>query len=96
MIQCKDCEFYDQDANGRRAFRCDPFSNIKEPECLMKWQLLRLDLLLQQHHATMAWQQKMSPIQDKIFKYIKRELDDIDEADKWKFDDFEDDSGPIE
>ena len=89
MIQCKDCELYEQDDSGRRAFRCDPFSNIKEPECLMKWQLLRLDLLLQQHQSTLAWQQKMSPMQDKIFKYIKRELDDIDEADQWKFDDYD-------
>jgi len=56
----------------------------------MKWQLLRLDLLLQQHQSTISWQQKMSPIQDKIYKYIKRELDDIDEADRWKFDDFDD------
>ena len=90
MIQCRDCEYYEQDQNGRRSFRCDPFSNIKEPECLMKWQLLRLDLLLQQHQSTISWQQKMSPIQDKIYKYIKRELDDIDEADRWKFDDFDD------
>jgi hypothetical protein len=29
-------------------------------------------------------QQKMAPMQEKIFKYIKRELDDIDEADSWK------------
>jgi hypothetical protein len=86
MIQCKDCEFYEQDELGQRIFRCDPFKNIKEPECLMKWQLLRLDLLLKQHQSTLAWQQKMSPMQDKIFKYIQRELDDMDDADRWKFD----------
>jgi len=34
-----------------------------------------------------TWQNKMAPIQDKILKYVKRELDDIDEADKWKFED---------
>ena len=33
MIQCKDCEFYSEDAEGRRTFACDPFKNIKEPHC---------------------------------------------------------------
>jgi hypothetical protein len=29
-------------------------------------------------------QQKMAPMQDKLFRYIKREMDDIDETDRWK------------
>jgi hypothetical protein len=90
MIQCKDCEYFEQNDSGQRVFRCDPFCNIKEPDCLMKWQILRLDLLLRQHQATLSWQHKMSPIQDKIFKYIKRELDDMDDADHWKFDEYDD------
>jgi hypothetical protein len=28
----------------------------------------------------------MAPLQNKILKYIKRELEDIDESDKWKTD----------
>ncbi|MHC4291825.1 MAG: hypothetical protein ACYTEU_07700 [Planctomycetota bacterium] len=92
MIQCKDCEYYQQDENGRRIFKCDPFSNIKEPECLLKWQLLRLDLLVTHHQNMLSSQQKMAPMQDKIFKYIKRELDDIEDADQWKN---EDESGPF-
>ena len=92
MVQCTECEYFQQDEQGRRVFRCDPFRNIKEPECLMKWQLLRLDLLLQQNHATMAWQQKMSPIQDKIFKYMQREINDIEESDSWKLDQDDDDT----
>ena len=100
MIQCSECEFFEEDEHGRRVFRCDPFKNIKEPECLMKWQLLRLDLLVSHSHSMLAGQQKMAPIQDKLFKYVKRELDDIDEADKWKIDDDEEDfppppSGPV-
>lgn len=87
MIQCRDCEYYSQDDQGRRVFKCDPFQNIKEPECLMKWQLLRLDLLVTHYQTMIAWQNKMAPIQDKILKYVKRELDDIDEAEKWKFED---------
>ena len=46
MIQCKDCEYCKTEADGRRTFLCDPFVNIKEPECLAKWQLIRLDMLL--------------------------------------------------
>lgn len=86
MIQCKDCEYYKQDEHGRRTFCCDPFTNIKEPECLQKWQILRLDYLVSQYQMMLSSQQKMAPIQDKIFKYVKRELDDIDEADRWKID----------
>lgn len=37
MIQCQDCEFYENDDTGRRIFKCDPFLNIKEPECIHKW-----------------------------------------------------------
>lgn len=87
MIQCHDCEFYEATADGRRVFKCDPFSNIKEPECLLKWQLLRLDMLLAGYHGMSAWQEKMAPMQDKILKYIKREIEDIDESEKWKSDD---------
>jgi len=90
MIQCIDCEYYQEDPDGRRVFRCDPFKNIKEPECLNKWQLLRLDLLVSHYQAMLAGQQKMAPIQDKLFKYVKRELDDIDEAERWKVDDDDD------
>ena len=34
MIQCKDCELCEAGPNGKRIFRCDPFNNIKEPECI--------------------------------------------------------------
>ncbi|MHC5200500.1 MAG: hypothetical protein ACYSO1_10400 [Planctomycetota bacterium] len=84
MIQCGDCEYFTQDEHGRRSFRCDPFINLKEPECLYKWQILRLDYLVSHYQSMVSSQQKMAPMQEKIFKYIKRELDDIDEADSWK------------
>lgn len=87
MIQCKDCEFYRQEPDGRRIFLCDPFNNIKETECIAKWQLLKTDLLLQAFARMNAFQSRMGPLQDKIFKYIKREIDDIEETDSWKYDD---------
>ncbi|MHC5061105.1 MAG: hypothetical protein ACYTFK_08480 [Planctomycetota bacterium] len=91
MIQCKDCEFYEISPDGRRTFKCDPYSNIKEPECLAKWQLLRLDALMATSRGLLRWYERMAPMQDKIFKYVQRELNDIDEADRWKIDDQDDD-----
>lgn len=95
MIQCKECDLFEQDEHGRRIFRCDPFQNIKEPECLMKWQLLRLDLLVSHYQTMLAMQRKLAPMQDKILKYVKRELDDIDEADRWKTDDTDEPDTPL-
>lgn len=89
MIQCKDCEYFEMGDDGRKVFKCDPFSNIKEPECINKLQLLRLDMLLGTYRAMQNQQQKMAPMQDKLFKYMKRELNDVDEADQWKYDEDE-------
>ena len=89
MIQCKDCELCEMGPDGRRTFKCDPFVNIKEPECIAKWQLIRLDMLVSSYHGMLQWQNKMAPLQDKIFKYMKREIDDMDESDSWKSDEEE-------
>ena len=87
MVQCKDCEFYSEDAQGRRTFACDPFKNIKEPHCLVKWQLMRLDMLVAAFRGMVGFQEKMAPMQDKIMKYVKRELEDLDESESWRTDD---------
>ena len=86
MIQCKDCEFCEIASDNRRTFKCDPFSTVKEPECLAKWQLIRLDMLVASYQGMLKMQQSMAPMQDKILKYMKRELEDLDESDKWKVD----------
>jgi len=87
MIQCKDCEFCEMGPDNRRNFKCDPFVNIKEAECIAKWQLIRLDMLLVTYSRMQQMQEKMAPLQDKLFKYMEREINDIDESDKWKTDD---------
>ena len=87
MIQCKECDLCETGPDGRRTFKCDPFSNIKEPECIAKWQLIRLDMLVAMYQGMLKWQEKMEPLQEKLFKYMRREIDDIDESDKWKTDD---------
>ena len=93
MIQCKDCELCESEANGKRTFKCDPFSNIKEPECLAKWQLIRLDMLVASYQSMLQWYGKLAPIQKKLFKYMEREIEDIDESEKWKVE--EDDEGGL-
>ncbi|OQA03070.1 MAG: hypothetical protein BWY69_00675 [Planctomycetes bacterium ADurb.Bin401] len=98
MIQCKDCEFCQIGGPGvPRVFKCDPFINIKEPECIAKWQLIRLDMLLATYRGMQQWQEKISPLQDKIFKYMEREMGDIDESEKWKVDeeDQDEDNKPL-
>jgi hypothetical protein len=84
MIQCKDCEFCEIGQDGRRTFKCDPFANIKEPECVAKWQLIRLDMLVAGYQSMLKYQTKMAPLQDKIFRYMEREIGELDESERWK------------
>ncbi|MHC4456228.1 MAG: hypothetical protein ACYS0I_03885 [Planctomycetota bacterium] len=87
MIQCKECELCEDGPDGRRVFKCDPFSNIKEPECIAKWQLIRLDMLVANYQSMVKWYKKLAPLQDKMLKYMKREIEDIEETDRWKLED---------
>ena len=89
MIQCKDCEFCEKSADGRRTFKCDPFVNIKEAECIAKWQLIRLDMLVASYQGMLKWYGKLAPLQDKIIKYMSKEIEDIDESEKWKLEEDE-------
>ncbi len=101
MIQCDQCEFCETGPDGRKVFKCDPFSNIKEPECLAKWQLLRLDMLLASYQSMLNWYGRLAPLQDKIFKYVQREISDIEESESWRTgqeddqDDDRDDAWPV-
>lgn len=90
MIQCKDCELCEMGSDNRRTFKCDPFVNIKEPECIAKWQLIRLDMLVASYQQMLKWYGKLAPLQDKIFQYMQREIEDLDQADNWKSPDEED------
>jgi hypothetical protein len=90
MIQCEKCELCEIGPDGRKAFKCDPFSTIKEPECIAKWQLIRLDMLLGSYQSMLKWYGKLAPLQDKLFKYVQREIDDIEDSESWKLDPDED------
>ncbi len=85
MIQCSECELFVQGPGGQAGFKCNPFTNIKEPECLAKWQLLKLDMMVKAYEATLEMYRKLAPLQEKMIRHMERELDDIDDADAWKY-----------
>jgi len=93
MIQCTECELCEVGPDGRRIFKCDPFSNIKEPECITKWQLIRLDMLTSSYQKMFQWQRKFAPLSEKILKYMEREINDMDDSEGWKYNP-EDDEDP--
>lgn len=53
----------------------------------MKWQLMRLDMLLSTQEALFRNNEKLAPLQDKLIRYVEKEIDDIDDADSWKYGD---------
>ncbi len=86
MLQCKDCELFKREPNGEISFACDPFSNIKEPECVAKWQLIKINQMVATYQATLDYYRKLAPMQEKMFKVVQREIDEMSESDKWKVD----------
>ena len=94
MIQCKDCELCRRGEQGEISFACDPFSNVKEPECLAKWQLLKIDQMVASYQATLNYYRKLAPLQEKMFKVVERELDDMNESERWKTDEEQDGEPP--
>ena len=90
MLQCHDCEFFSRNPDGSPHLSCDPFSTIKEPDCLIKWQLVQLNVIASSHQATLEMYRRFAPLQEKLFKHMEREIDDVDEADRWKHDDEDD------
>lgn len=93
MIQCQDCELYESGSDGSAIFHCNPFTNIKEPECLVKWQLIKLDVIAKSHQATLEMHERLAPLQEKMIRHMEREIDDVEDADSWKYglDDDDDD-----
>ena len=84
MLQCKDCEYFSRGPGGAVMLRCDPFSTIKEPECLTKWQLIKLETMVRAYQATLQVYERLAPLQEKMFRHMEREIDEVDEADAWK------------
>jgi len=88
MLQCESCEFFHRGPNGEIALSCDPFANVKEPECLAKWHLVKINQMVGCYQATLRYYEKFAPMQEKMFNYMEKELNDLNESDQWKsFDD---------
>ncbi len=92
MLRCEDCEFFKREPDGAPQLTCDPYSTIREPQCLDKWQLARLDVIARSHRATLDMYRRLAPLQEKMFRHMEREIDEAEEADRWKSSDDEDDS----
>lgn len=90
MIQCEDCEFFERNPNGGFNLKCDPFRNVKEPSCLIKWQLMKIEQMVQAYQATLDYYRRLAPMQEKMFRVMEREIDDLDESESWKLDDDDD------
>jgi hypothetical protein len=90
MIQCEDCEFFHRNENGEVSFACDPFRSVKEPECLIKWQLLKINQMVAGYQSTLQYYEKLAPMQEKMFRVMEREIDDMNESERWRTDDEED------
>ena len=93
MINCRDCEFCKAGTDGQLAFGCDPFGNVKEPECINKWLLLKMNMMVEAYRATLEYYRRLAPLQERMFKHVERELDDVDESEKWKLQDEQDEQG---
>lgn len=87
MITCENCEFFHRGESGDVSFSCDPFGTIKEPQCLVKWQLIKINQMVSSYQATLDYYRKLAPMQEKMFKVMEREMDDMNESDKWKVED---------
>jgi len=92
MIQCSECEYFVRGPGGQLGFRCDPFSTIKEPECLLKWQLLKvdqagqkLDRLVAAYEATLEFYKRLAPLQEKMMRHMEREIEELEEGESWKY-----------
>ncbi len=99
MLQCKDCEYFGRGPDGSPRLTCDPFSTIKEPECLAKWQVVQLETVARSHRATLDMYRRLAPLQEKLFKHMEREVDEAEEGDSWKYtgdDDDQDDEDPVQ
>lgn len=99
MMKCNDCEYCERGPDGHVVFHCDPLGNIKEPECLAKWQILRLaevsaklDKIVAAHETQAAMYRRLAPLQEKMFRYMEKEIESHDESERWKTDEWDDDS----
>lgn len=84
MIQCSECEHFHRGTDDEVRFTCSPFHNIKEPECLTKWQLIKLDTMVRAYEATLRMYERLAPLQERMFRHMEQEIKDQEDSDSWK------------
>jgi hypothetical protein len=50
-------------------------------------------MLLGSYQGMLRWYSKLGPLQDKIFKYVQREINEMEETEGWKFEQEEEEEG---
>jgi len=85
MFQCEECEYFSREDDGQISLKCDPFSNVKGPECLARWQLIRIDHMIACYQATLRYYEKFAPMQEKMFRAMENEIDSMAETESWKY-----------
>ena len=96
MLQCSQCEFFSRRPDGSPVLKCDPFSNIKEPHCLDKWQVYHLLTSSKAQQAMQSVYERLAPLQEKMFQHMEREIDETEDADRWKYGGDDDDLDEFE
>jgi len=43
-------------------------------------------MLLVSYQGMLKWYGKLAPLQDKIIRYMQKEINDLDETERWKLD----------
>ncbi len=51
---------------------------------MAKWQFIKLDKMVRSYEATLEMYRRLAPMQEKMFRHIEREIDEVDSADEWK------------
>lgn len=52
-------------------------------------------MLVASYQGMMKWYGKLAPLQDKIIRYMQREINELDETESWKLDADEDEEEDV-
>ena len=84
MIQCSDCEHGRVQKDGLVTMTCHPGKNIKEPECLSKWMLLKLTNIERMWAHSIGATNDLIPLQVKLLQHNCAQIDDLEKGESWK------------
>ena len=85
MIQCSECEFGKAMPNGNIEMTCNTARNIKEPECLTKWMLVRLCNIERMQIQALSVSRGLMPLQAKLLQHNCAQIDELHKGESWKY-----------